>query len=128
MRWSLAGEDYLRDANRAVMAIVQIEHIDAVDRIEEILAVPGIDLPLVGPYDLSASMGLMGQVDHPEVQEAIGRVLAATRKAGMPAGIFCMSADEANRYIEQGFRAILVGVDVAFLAAGAKDTLGRIKP
>ena len=127
LRWGLTGEDYLRNADREVTAIVQIEHIDAVDRIEEMLAVPGIDLPLVGPYDLSASMGLMGQVDHPEVQGAIGRVLAAARKAGAPAGIFCMTADEANRYIEQGFRAILVGVDAAFLTAGAKATLGRIK-
>src|SRR5919199_5478072 len=59
LRWSLAGEDYIRDANREVMAIVQIEHIDAVDRIDEILAVSGIDLPLIGPYDLSASMALL---------------------------------------------------------------------
>ena len=127
LRWGLAGEDYLKDANREVMAIVQIEHIDAVERIDEILAVPGIDLPLVGPYDLSASMGLMGQVAHPKVQDAVGRVLAATQKAGVPAGIFCMTADEANRYIEQGFRAILVGVDTAFLMAGAKATLHQIR-
>ena len=127
LRWGLAGEDYLKDANREVMAIVQIEHIDAVERIDEILAVPGIDLPLVGPYDLSASMGLMGQVAHPKVQDAVGRVLAATQKAGVPAGIFCMTADEANRYIEQGFRAILVGVDTAFLMAGAKATLDQIR-
>jgi len=127
LRWGLAGEEYIRKANREVMAIVQIETIKAVERIDEILAVPGIDLPLIGPYDLSASMGLLGQVDHPEVQEAIGRVLAATRKVGMPAGIFGMSADEANRYLEQGFRAILVSVDAAFLTAGVKATLGRIR-
>jgi 4-hydroxy-2-oxoheptanedioate aldolase len=126
LRWGLSGEDYMRNADREVMAILQIETVEAVDRIDEILAVPGVDLPLIGPYDLSASMGLLGQVDHPRVQEAIGRVLAATRKAGLPAGIFGMSADEVNRFIEQGFLAILVGVDTAFLTAGAKATLSRI--
>jgi 4-hydroxy-2-oxoheptanedioate aldolase len=127
LRWGLAGEDYIRSADREVMAIVQIEHADAVDRIDEILSVPGIDLPLIGPYDLSASMGLMGQLGHPKVQGAIDRVLAATRKAQLPAGIFCMTADEANTYVDRGFQAILVGVDTAFLMTGAKSTLGQIR-
>ena len=61
LRWGLAGEEYIRNANREVMAIVQIETIEAVERIDEILAVPGIDLPLIGPYDLSASMGCSGR-------------------------------------------------------------------
>lgn len=127
LRWGLAGADYIGQANREVMAIIQIETIEAVERIDEILAVPGIDCPLIGPYDLSASMGLIGQVDHPEVQAAIARVLAATRTAGVPAGIFGMTAAEVNRYIEQGFRAILVGVDAAFLAAGAKAVLDGVR-
>jgi 2-keto-3-deoxy-L-rhamnonate aldolase RhmA len=110
-----------------VMAIVQIEHCDAVARIDEILAVPGIDVALVGPYDLSGSMGLLGQVLHPEVQAAIDRVLKAAKKAGVPAGIFGATADEVNRYVAQGFQAILVGVDVAFLATGAKTVLTQVK-
>jgi 4-hydroxy-2-oxoheptanedioate aldolase len=60
LRWGMPAGDYARAANNEVMAIVQIEHIDAVNRIEEILAVPGVDLPLIGPYDLSGSMGLLG--------------------------------------------------------------------
>jgi 2-keto-3-deoxy-L-rhamnonate aldolase RhmA len=127
LRWNMSGADYARQANDAVMAIVQIEHADAVANIDEILAVPGIDLALIGPYDLSGSMGLPGQVGHVHVQAAITRVLKAAQKAKVPAGIFGVSADEINRYIAQGFQGILVGVDVAFLAAGAKDVLGRIK-
>ena len=125
--WGVPVSEYVKNANREVMAIVQIEHIDAVERIDRILAVPGIDLPLIGPYDLSGSMGLLGQVEHPEVQRAIDRVLAAAKRAGLPAGIFGGMAEEADAYHERGFQAVLVGVDAAFLTAGATSTLSRIK-
>ena len=127
LRWGLTSAEYAQQANEAVMAIVQIEHVDAVARIDQILAVPGIDLALIGPYDLSGSMGLLGQVEHSEVQAAIDEVLKAANRARVPAGIFGVAADEINRYILQGFQAILVGVDVAFLAAGVKSMLGQIK-
>jgi 4-hydroxy-2-oxoheptanedioate aldolase len=127
LRWSLTAAEYMEQANDAVMAIVQIEHVDAVARIDQILAVPGIDLALIGPYDLSGSMNLLGQVAHREVQAAIDRVLKAANKANVPAGIFGVTADEINRYIAQGFRAILAGVDAAFLAAGAKGMLSLIR-
>jgi 4-hydroxy-2-oxoheptanedioate aldolase len=127
LRWGLTASEYVQQANEAVMAIVQIEHCDAVARIDEILAVPGIDLALIGPYDLSGSMGLLGQVLHPEVQAAIDRALKAAKKAGVPAGIFGATADEVNRYVAQGFQAILIGVDVAFLATGAKTVLTQVK-
>jgi 2-keto-3-deoxy-L-rhamnonate aldolase RhmA len=127
LRWGLTSAEYAQQANEAVMAIVQIEHVDAVARIDQILAVPGIDLALIGPYDLSGSMGLLGQVGHSDVQAAIDQVLKAAKKAGVPVGIFGTAADEINRYILQGFQAILVGVDVAFLAAGATGLLSQIK-
>lgn len=127
LRWGLTGADYARQANDAVTAILQIEHIDAVTRIDEILGVPGINLALIGPNDLSGSMGMLGEVSHPEVQAAIDRVLKAAKKAQVPAGIFGVSADEINGYIAQGFQAVLAGVDVAFLAAGAGGMLNQIK-
>lgn len=127
LRWGLAGADYVQQANDEVMAIVQVEHIDAVERIDEIVAVPGLDLPLIGPYDLSGSMGVLGQVRHPKVQEAINRVLAAGKKAKLPVGIFGVTAEEVNAYLEAGFKAILVGVDAGLLASAAKEMLGRIR-
>jgi len=127
LRWGLSGSEYVQQANEAVMAIVQIEHVDAVAQIDQILAVPGIDLALIGPYDLSGSMGLLGQVAHAKVQAAIDRVVTAAKKANVPTGIFGVTADEVNRFIAQGFQAILVGVDVAFLTAGVKSTLDQIR-
>jgi 4-hydroxy-2-oxoheptanedioate aldolase len=127
LRWGVTAAEYAQQANDSVMAIVQIEHVDAVDRIDEILSVPGIDLALIGPYDLSGSMNRPGQVAHTEVQAAFDRVLKAANKANVPVGIFGVTADEINRYITQGFRAILAGVDVGFLAAGAKGMLSQIR-
>lgn len=127
LRWDMAGIDYAKLANDAVMAILQIEHADAVARIDEIVAVPGVDMVLIGPNDLSGSMGLLGQVTHPEVEAAMARVLKAAQKANVPAGIFSASPADLNKYIAQGFRAVLLGVDVAFLAAGAAAALAQIK-
>jgi 2-keto-3-deoxy-L-rhamnonate aldolase RhmA len=127
LRWGLSIPEYLKIANNEIMAILLIEHIEAVNRIDEILTVPGIDLIFVGPGDLSASMGLLGQATHTRVEEAIQKVLAATKKAKVPAGITAFTPDDANRRIQQGFQFIFVGSDTGFLTAGAKGILGQIK-
>jgi len=127
LRWGLSVPEYLKIANNEIMAILLIEHIEAVNRIDEILTVPGIDLILVGPGDLSASMGLLGQMTHTRVEEAIQKVLAATKKAKVPAGTMAVTPDDANRRIQQGFQFILVGFDTGFLTSGAKGILGQIK-
>ena len=127
LRWGLSMPEYLKIANNEIMAILLIEHIEAVNHIDEILTVPGVDLIFVGPSDLSGSMGLLGQVTHTRVEEAIQKVLAAAKKAKMPVGIVTASADDANRRIQQGFQFILVGNDMGFLTSAAKGMLGQIK-
>jgi len=127
LRWGLPVSEYLKIANKEIMAILLIEHIEAVNRIEEILTVPGIDLIFVGPGDLSASMGLLGQATHTHVEEAIQKVLAATKKAKIPVGIPAVTPDDANRRIQQGFQFILVATDMGLLTSGAKGILGQIK-
>jgi 4-hydroxy-2-oxoheptanedioate aldolase len=127
LRWGLSVPEYLKIANKEIMAILLIEHIEAVNRIEEILTVPGIDLIFVGPGDLSASMGLLGQATHTRVEEAIQKVLAATKKAKIPVGIPAVTPDDANRRIQQGFQFILVATDIGLLTSGAKGMLGQIK-
>ena len=127
LRWGLSIPEYLKIANKEIMSILLIEHVEAVNRIDEILTVPGIDLIFVGPFDLSASMGLLGQATHTRVEEAIQKVLVAAKKANMPAGIPALTPDDANRRIQQGFQFIMVGSDTGFLTAGAKGILGQIK-
>jgi len=114
---------YLESANERVAVIVQAEHIEAVRNIEAIVAVEGVDGVLVGPYDLSASLGRPGALDHPEVVAAIDRVLGACLDAGMAAGIFGRDAAAVAPRIEQGYTLVAVGTDASLLAGAARDTL-----
>jgi 2-keto-3-deoxy-L-rhamnonate aldolase RhmA len=120
-------EEYLKVANDEVMAIMQIEHINAVNNINEILAVKGVDAVMLGPLDLSGSMGLLGQEDHPDVEAAMQRVLAASKKARIPAGIFVRSPQKANERIAQGFQFIVYAFDEDLLISAAMNILGQVK-
>lgn len=110
---------YVERANADTLVVLQIEHIDAVRNIDEILSVPGIDATFIGPYDLSMSMGLPGQLTHPDVVHARERVLAATLERGLTAGIHLVHPDRAAadlpHYLAQGYRFIALGTDILFL-------------
>lgn len=125
--WGLSMPEYIKVANKEILAIVQIEDIKAVENIAEILAVPGVDLVFIGMFDLSGSMGLLCQTSHPKVEEAAQKVLAAAKKARVSAGIISLTAEDINRRIEQGFQFIAVGVDALFLTSAAKGLVGQIK-
>ena len=127
LRWGLPVSEYVRAANREIMAILMIEHMDAVNRIDKILSVPGVDLAFVGPFDLSGSMGLLGQTTHPRVEGAIRKVLAAAKKASVPAGIIATTPEEINRRLDQGFQFIMAGIDTDLLTAASKGILSQIK-
>ena len=126
-QWGLSVPDYAKVANKEILAIVLIEDIKAVENIAEILAVPGVDLVFIGMFDLSGSMGLLGQTSHPKVEEAAQKVLAAAKRARVPAGIISLTPEDINRRIAQGFQFIAVGVDALFLTSAAKGLLGQIK-
>lgn len=125
--YGLAMGEYYRSANSDVMTLMMIEHIKGVENIDEILAVPGVDGIMIGGLDLSGSMGLLGQGDHPAVEEAIQKVLAACAKAKIPCGTVDLDPDSAKRRIEQGFTLLIVALDVLNLASAAKSTLGRLR-
>lgn len=118
---------YVEQANEQTAVIVQAEHADAVEHIETIVKVAGVDAVLVGPYDLSASLGRMGQVGHPEVIAAIERVTEACQAAGVPLGIFGVSHEAVETYIERGYTLIAAGVDAMLLGQAAAGMLARIK-
>lgn len=119
--------EYMKTANDEVMTILMIEHIKAVDNIEEILAVKGVDSVMVGSLDLSGSMGMLGQTDRPEVEAAIQRVLAACKQAKIPAGIITVDPAASNRRIQEGFQNLIIGIDVLMMLNSAKTVLGKIE-
>lgn len=126
-RWDLSLSEYVKVANKEILAIVLIEHYEAVEHIEEILSVPGVDVAFVGMYDLSGSMGVLGQTTHPKVEAAAQKVLAAAKKARVAAGIISLTTEDANKRIEQGFQFIAVSVDALLLSSAAKDVVEQIK-
>lgn len=114
--------EYYR-ASDGVVAIALIEHAEAVANIDEILAVDGIDVCLIAPMDLAASLGHVGNRDHPEVQAAIARAEDAILAAGRPMGGLCLSAEEGNEKIARGYRVVLMAHDLLLLDIGAKYML-----
>lgn len=95
--------------------------------IEAIVQVEGLDAVLVGPYDLSASMGKTGQVGDAEVRAAIDRVAAACRQRNMPLGYFGVSAQSVRPYIDAGYSLICAGSDTGFVTRGALDMVETLK-
>jgi len=117
--------EYFAVANEEIMVVVQVETAEAVDNLEEILSVDGVDAFFIGPSDLSVSMGLKGDLSHPKLLEMIERALATGKKIGVPAGIFVLSSDWTKRHIDQGFQFISIGSDTGFLMRGSNDALAR---
>ena len=119
--------DYIENANDETIVIVQAEHATAVENIDEIVRIPGIDAIQLGPYDLSASMGKMGQINDPEVVGAIERILAACHEVGLPVGCFGVSAKACRVDIERGCTLVTAGVDTIYLSRAAQEMLAAVK-
>lgn len=126
--YGLGFADYLAAANDRVALIVQAEHAEAVEHIDSILAVGDIDAVFVGPYDLSASMGLTGQVGHPDVLAAIEEVGHACAARGVAAGIFGLGVEQVRPWIGKGFRLICAGTDAGFITGGVLGTMAALRP
>jgi 2-dehydro-3-deoxyglucarate aldolase/4-hydroxy-2-oxoheptanedioate aldolase len=121
------SQAYLDQANNNIAVIIQAEHIEAVHNIEAIITVEGIDAVLIGPYDLSASMGLMGQVDSEGVQAAIEHVRQICQAHGMPLGIFTTRGERAEAYMQQGYNLIACSCDTLLLSQAAAEMVKNLK-
>ena len=125
-------QQYLVDANRRVFLAVQIETAEALAELDAILELPGIDSIVIGPNDLSGALGVMGQIDHPRVVEAVGSIAARSRAAGRYVGIgMAPDVEHAVRAIKQGVQWVQFGGDCGFLIdaaerhyAGVRQRLG----
>lgn len=122
-----ADPAYLREVAERVTLIVQIESRAALENIDAIAAVDGVDALFIGPADLSASLGHLGNPGHPEVQQAITQAKEAIDRAGKPAGIFALSADDAQARMAQGYRFLSIGTDIGVLSRGATNLLAELR-
>jgi 4-hydroxy-2-oxoheptanedioate aldolase len=120
-RWSRVS-DYLARARDEICLIPQIESVAALENLDAIAAIDGVDAVFIGPADLAASMGHIGQAGHPEVAAAVEGAIARIRAAGKPAGILTLDESLARRYLQLGCAFVAVGVD-SILLTRAVDAL-----
>jgi len=127
--YGLHFEGYKDWVNKESIVIVQIEHIDAIKNLEEILKVEGVDAGIIGPYDLSASMGHPGDFKRIEMEEALKKFTDTCRKLKKSAGFHVVAPDseEFKKKLGQGFNFLAFGLDTLFLAIKCKDELSKIR-
>lgn len=118
---------YIKSANDEVATIFMIEHILAVQNIEEILQVEGVDGIIIGALDLAGSMNLQNDLSNPLIEVEVQKVLLACKKAGIACGAFVGDPNQAKARIQEGFRLLTLGADVLLLASSAKNVLDSVK-
>ncbi len=126
-QYGYAVGPYVAGANEDSAIIVQAEHIDAVHNIEAIVKVRGLDSIFIGPYDLSASMGKLGQLHDPEVVEAIEHVARTARAANLALGFFAASPELVLPQLHAGFTLVACGVDTVFLRDAAQKVCAALR-
>ena len=127
--YGLEFEKYKKRINNESMVVVQIESIEAIDNLKEILEVEGVDASIIGPYDLSASLGHPGELERKEVRDAVKRYMEVCRKTGKCAGYHVVPVDvgKVRHKIKEGFRFLAFSLDTLFLGERIKRELKEIK-
>lgn len=120
--------DYGKRANAGIFRIIQLETPDAIERLEEIASVDGVDALFVGPGDLSAAMGHIGDLGHPVVQATLKGAAARARAAGKPIGIVGPTPEMVQRFIEYGYSYVAVASDMGMMMRQANAYLSALRP
>jgi 4-hydroxy-2-oxoheptanedioate aldolase len=128
LRWGLPNVEYLKVANESVVNVVLIESPAGVDALGDILTVHGIDVVAVARGDLSESLGVAGQLDHPRLREVVAKAEATILAHGAVAlGGIAFSADEARAMIGRGYRFVVLGSDAGLITGAAQRMVQAIR-
>jgi 4-hydroxy-2-oxoheptanedioate aldolase len=123
-----AVDDYFHTAGAEICTIVQVENVPGIENLDAILSVEGLDGIFIGPSDLAASMGYLGQPNCPEVKAVVIDALKRARSAGKVAGVMALDKPTADEYLAAGANMIAVGIDTLLLAKGCKELLHSFRP
>jgi len=126
-RWNVSMADYMATADDDMICMVTIEHVEAVERIDEIMATPGIDVAVIGPGDLATSINKRGLIDDGEVQSLIARAEAGILQSGVPIGGVARTAEQANAMIARGYLLLALGFDWSLFQRGIAASLEGIR-
>lgn len=125
--WGLAANDYYTAARDQLLNIVLIEQVEALDELDAILAVPGIDVASIAPGDLSVSVGYPGQREHPEVLKVIAEIERKVLASNVKLGGVAFSPEEANEKVRNGYRMVFLGADVTLLQRAVAAALAGVE-
>ena len=115
-------------ANRSVFVSVMIECVEAVEFIDEIVALPGLDSVVLGPYDLSGSLGVLGQIHHPDVVSAMERVIAAAQAQNLPVGSgMPIDPEFAVLQASRGVQWLQMGGDIGYMMSAVDDAIASVR-
>lgn len=120
-------KDYLKTANREIAVIIQLETPEAIARMDEIAAVPGVDALFIGPGDLSGAMGQIGQIGHPAVQQALAQAAGRAKALGKPVGIVGPNPDMVKAFADMGFDYLAVSSDMGLMMNLAQSWLTALR-
>ncbi|MBM7567613.1 HpcH/HpaI aldolase family protein [Paenibacillus sacheonensis] len=126
VKWGMGMQDYLKDANEETLVIPLIETRQAVEDIDRILQVPGLEVIFFGPADLSATYGYLGDWEGPGVAEKILRVRETAERAGVASGIMSMNESDAQLRYGQGFNMVGLGSDLGLMIRSAESAMRRL--
>jgi len=122
-----AMDGVMAHLNANTMAVVQFETVAAIERADELLAVPGIDAIMIGPADLSVSLGVPGQFEHPKLVSAVEALVAKCAQRGIAPGIHPRDAGLARRWVERGMRFVTCGNEHGILLEGARSAVAQLR-
>jgi 2-keto-3-deoxy-L-rhamnonate aldolase RhmA len=120
-------KEYLHVADKELLSIIQIETKEAIANFRDIVRVEGIDVYFLGPMDISAALGHIGEVNHPEVEKVIRELLVLGKEAKKIGGVYAFNAKDAQKRIEQGYQFVSLGSDTRFLMGGVQESLKEVR-
>jgi len=121
------ASEFIKEANEDVLVIAQIEGVDGIRNLGDILTVPGLDVVFLGPYDLSQSLGIPGELDHPRLIEAMKQVVEVAGRTDIVVGTFADSSARALSWIKLGVRYVAVSTDAEIFLSASKRLVAEIK-
>lgn len=120
------ANEYINNLDQNLVGVIQIETLNALQSIDSIAATDGVDVLFVGPTDLTLSLGILGQLNHPKYQEAIQTIATAAKKNGKAVGVLLQDVNEYEMYYQLGFRFLACGADSVFVRRGAEEMVRRL--
>jgi 2-keto-3-deoxy-L-rhamnonate aldolase RhmA len=123
----VSTREYLEWANRETLIVVQIESELGVENVDRLLSAEGIDAVMIGPFDLSQSMGIPGETEHPRIVDAYHRIIEACDRYGVAPGIHLQSFESVERWLREGMRFVTFQYDMSFLRNKSEEVVKRLK-